>query len=84
MPSRHPLTQTTRTHAARTLEHAQTRSLSRAPQAFHATAPNLRRLAVVSAPVTDKKGERADEKLNAALIKGLEKAEAKCKAEGFK
>ena len=52
------------------------------PFSAHATAPNLKRLAVVSAPVTDKKGERADEKLNAALVKALELAEATCKAEG--
>jgi len=41
------------------------------PCSYNATAPDLKRLAVVSAPVTDGRGERADERLNAALGKAL-------------
>ena len=53
------------------------------PLSRNATAPNLKRLAVVSAPVTDGRGERADERLNAALGKALEMMQERVKAKGF-
>jgi len=53
------------------------------PHSSHATAPNLRRLAVVSAPVTDGRGERADERLNAALGKALKMMQERVKETGF-
>jgi len=53
------------------------------PHSDHATAPNLRRLAVVSAPVTDSRGERADERLNAALGKALKMMQERVKEKGF-
>ena len=37
------------------------------PYERDATSPNLRRMAIISSPVTDLRGERADEKLNKAL-----------------
>ena len=54
------------------------------PESSDATAPNLRRLAVVSAPVTDDRGERADERLNAALGKALKMMQKRVKERGFK
>ena len=54
------------------------------PQSYNATAPNQKRLAVVSAPVTDGRGERADERLNAALGKALKMMQEKVKEKGFK
>ena len=54
------------------------------PLSFNATAPNLRRLAVVSAPVTDHRGERADERLNAALGNALEMMQEKVRQQGFR
>ena len=54
------------------------------PHSSNATAPNLKRLAVVSAPVTDGRGERADERLNAALGKALKMMEERVKEKGFK
>ena len=54
------------------------------PYSDNATAPNLRRLAVVSAPVTDSRGERADERLNAALGKALKMMQERVKEKGFK
>ena len=53
------------------------------PESLHATAPNLKRLAVVSAPVTDGRGERADERLNAALGKALKMMQERVKEQGF-
>jgi len=53
------------------------------PKSTHATAPNLKRTAVVSAPVTDGRGERADERLNAALGKALKMMEERVKETGF-
>ena len=54
------------------------------PHSADATAPNLTRLAVVSAPVTDGRGERADERLNAALGKALKMMQERVKEKGFK
>ena len=54
------------------------------PDSIHATVPNLKRLAVVSAPVTDGRGERADERLNAALGKALKMMQERVKEKGFK
>ena len=54
------------------------------PHSLHATAPNLKRLAVVSAPVTDGRGERADERLNAALGKALKMMQERVKEKGFR
>tara|TARA_B110001452_G_scaffold148458_1_gene123598 strand:+ start:225 stop:1349 length:1125 start_codon:yes stop_codon:yes gene_type:complete len=54
------------------------------PESVHATAPNLRRIAVVSAPVTDDRGERADERLNAALGKALKMMQERVKEKGFR
>jgi len=54
------------------------------PQSHNATAPNLKRLAVVSAPVTDGRGERADERLNAALGKALKMMQERVRLQGFK
>ena len=54
------------------------------PYSHNATAPNLKRLAVVSAPVTDGRGERADERLNAALGKALEMMQERVKEKGWK
>jgi len=54
------------------------------PHSSNATAPNLKRLAVVSAPVTDGRGERADERLNAALGKALKMMQERVKERGFK
>jgi len=42
------------------------------PSTKNSMKPNLARLAVVSAPVHDKSGERADEKLNKKLVEALE------------
>jgi len=53
------------------------------PYSDNATAPNLKRVAVVSAPVTDGRGERADERLNAALGKALEMMQERVRAKGF-
>ena len=53
------------------------------PSSHHATAPNLKRLAVVSAPVTDDRGERADERLNAALGEALKMMQQRVKEKGF-
>ena len=53
------------------------------PYSYHATAPNLKRLAVVSAPVTDGRGERADERLNEALGKALKMMQERVKEKGF-
>jgi len=53
------------------------------PYSDNATAPNLKRLAVVSAPVTDGRGERADERLNAALGKALKMMQERVKEKGF-
>ena len=53
------------------------------PNSFNATAPNLKRLAVVSAPVTDGRGERADERLNAALGKALKMMQERVEERGF-
>ena len=53
------------------------------PASVHATAPNLKRLAVVSAPVTDSRGERADERLNDALGKALKMMQERVKEKGF-
>jgi len=53
------------------------------PYSSNATAPNLQRLAVVSAPVTDDRGERADERLNAAIGKALKMMQEKVKEQGF-
>ena len=53
------------------------------PRSDNATAPNLKRLAVVSAPVTDGRGERADERLNAALGKALKMMQERVKEKGF-
>ena len=53
------------------------------PISINATAPNLKRLAVVSAPVTDGRGERADERLNAALGKALKMMQERVKEQGF-
>ena len=53
------------------------------PTSDNATAPNLKRLAVVSAPVTDGRGERADERLNAALGKALKMMQERVKETGF-
>jgi len=53
------------------------------PASFNATAPNLKRLAVVSAPVTDGRGERADERLNAALGMALTVMQERVKEKGF-
>ena len=41
------------------------------PMKRNATVPGLCRVAVVSSPVTALDGQRADEKLNAALVEGL-------------
>ena len=54
------------------------------PYSDNATAPNLKRLAVVSAPVTDDRGERADERLNAALGKALKMMQERVKEKGFR
>ena len=54
------------------------------PQSYKATAPNQKRLAVVSAPVTDGRGERADEKLNAALGEALKMMKAGVEEKGFR
>ena len=54
------------------------------PRSFNATAPNQKRLAVVSAPVADGRGERADEKLNAALGEALKMMKARVEEEGFR
>ena len=54
------------------------------PYSDNATAPNLKRLAVVSAPVTDGRGERADERLNAALGKALKMMQERVKEKGFR
>jgi len=54
------------------------------PFSRNATAPNLKRLAVVSAPVTDGRGERADERLNAALGEALKMMQERVKEHGFK
>ena len=53
------------------------------PSTYNATAPNMKRLAVVSAPVTDGRGERADERLNAALGKALKMMQERVKEKGF-
>ena len=53
------------------------------PDLDNATAPNLRRLAVVSAPVTDGRGERADERLNAALGEALKMMQERVKERPF-
>ena len=53
------------------------------PHSMHATAPNMKRLAVVSAPVTDGRGERADERLNDALGKALKMMQERVKEKGF-
>lgn len=42
------------------------------PRESQSVVPNLVRVAVVSSPVTDLKGERADEKLNSKLNEGLD------------
>ena len=49
-----------------------------------ATAPNQKRVAVVSAPVADGRGERADEKLNAALGEALKMMKARVEEKGFR
>ena len=54
------------------------------PYSVNATAPNQKRLAVVSAPVTDGRGGRADERLNAALGKALKMMQERVKEKGFK
>ena len=54
------------------------------PNSYNATAPNLQRLAVVSAPVTDGRGERADERLNDALGKALKMMQERVKEKGFR
>ena len=53
------------------------------PFSWNATAPNLKRVAVVSAPVTDGRGERADERLNAALGEALKKMREMVEEKGF-
>ena len=54
------------------------------PHSDNATAPNMKRLAVGSAPVTDGRGERADERLNAALGKALTMMQERVKKKGFR
>jgi len=54
------------------------------PYSDNATAPNLQRLAVVSAPVVDGRGERADERLNAALGKALKMMQERVRQQGFR
>ena len=54
------------------------------PNSYNATAPDLKRVAVVSAPVTDGRGERADERLNEALGKALKMMQEKVKEKGFR
>ena len=57
-----------------------------APDEANSLAPNLKRVAVVSSPVMDPKrpGERAEEKLNAALKKALADAKEKTAEYGWR
>ena len=53
------------------------------PFKAHTHAPNLQRVAVVSAPVVDKEGEPIAQKLNENVIKALESAKALADEKGF-
>lgn len=58
-------------------------SLNLQPWEDSATAPNLKRVVVLSAPVTDLGGERTDVLLNRKLIEAMDVARQRAKQEGF-
>ena len=67
------------------MEYAEVESLQASflPDKAHTHAPNLRRVAVVSAPVKDKEGKPIAQKLNENVSQALEGAKAIADKKGF-